>query len=340
MHRIFALILTVGLFFSTTLHAQTFADISAANLAGNAPAFHALQEGRVEDAQILLNATLAQDPTDATAHQLLCRVFYAQDAADAAIRQCELAAGDDSRNNIQASDDQLWLGRAYGMKARHAGPFAGFSLARKVRSSFFLATQLNPSNAAALNDLGEYYIDAPSIVGGGIDKAQALADRIMPQFPTLAHRQLGLIAQSEKDLPTAESEFKLAVATQRSSDGHSLAEAWIDLAQFYQTHSRPDEALAAIKSGLAADRIHGPVLVDAASILTAAHRAPDLAELCLRTYLAGHAKSDAAPAFKVHLQLARLLTARGDASDATREAATAAALAPAFTRNTRPAQGL
>lgn len=319
----------LALIFSPTLHAQPTA-------AGNAPAFHALQEGRVDDAQTLLNATLAQNPNDATAHQLLCRVFYAQNEADAAIRQCELAADADPHN----SDDQLWLGRAYGMKARHAGPIAGFSLARKVHASFETATQLDPSNVAALSDLGEYYIDAPFIVGGGTDKAQALTARILPQFPTLAHRLRGLIAQSDKDLPTAESEFKLAVAAQKPADGHSLAEAWIDLAQFYQTHNRPDDALAAIKSGIAADRTHGPVLVDAASILTDAHRAPDLAELCLRNYLASRAKSDAAPAFKVHLQLGRLLAARGDTANAGKEVATAAALAPAFTRNARPMQGL
>jgi thioredoxin-like negative regulator of GroEL len=310
---------------AATIHAQTFfPDIVTGDriLAANAPAFHALQDGRVEDAQTLLNAILAQNPSDATAHQLLCRVFYAQDEADAAIHQCELAAAAAPRN----SDDQLWLGRAYGMKARHANPITGFTLARKVHSSFELAVQLNPSNVAALSDLGEYYIDAPSIVGGGTDKAQALAARIMPQFPTLAHRLLALIAESNKDLTTTEAEFKLAVAAQKTP------EAWIDLAQFYQTHNRPDDALAAIKSGLAADRTHGPVLVDAASILTAAHRAPDLAELCLRNYLAGHAKSDAAPTFKVHLQLARLLAARGDATAANQETATAAQLAPAFTR--------
>ncbi len=320
------------------LPAQLTADIAAVDrtLAGNAPAFHALQEGRVEDAQNLLDTTLAQNPNDAVAHQLLCRVFYAQDSADDAIRQCELAAAADPRS----SDHQLWLGRAYGMKARHAGPIAGFSLARKVHASFERAAQLNPSNVAALNDLGEYYVAAPFVVGGGDDKAQALATRILPQFPTAAHRLLGLMAQSNKDLPTAESEFKLAIATQKLADGHSTAEAWIDLAHFYQTHNRPDDTLAAIKSGLAADRTHGPVLVDAASILTAAHRDPSLAERCLRDYLASHAKTDDAPAFKVHLQLARILAARGEATEANHEAATAAALAPAFKRNVRPAQGL
>jgi tetratricopeptide (TPR) repeat protein len=311
-------------------------------LAGNAPAYHALMEGRVDEAQTRLIATLAQNPADAMAHQLLCRVYYAQDQADAAIHQCELAAAADPRN----SDDQLWLGRAYGMKARHAGPIAAFILARKVRDSFEAAARLNPSNVAALSDLGEYYVAAPSIVGGGADKAQALASRMMPQFPSAAHRMLAWLAESNKDIATAETEFKLAVSSHGSSDAHSSAdadrspaEAWIDLGHFYQSHSRPDDALAAIKSGLAADRTHGPVLVDAASILTSAHRNPDLAERCLHDYLASHSKSDAAPAFKVHLQLSRLLTARGDANDASKEVASATALAPTFTRTTRHAQG-
>ena len=78
---------------------------------------------------------------------------------------------------------------------------------------------------------------------------------------------------------------------------------------------------------------------DPSSILTAAHRAPEIAERCLRDYLASHAKSDAAPAFKVHLQLSRLLAARGETAEAGREIAAAEALAPAFARAARPAQG-
>jgi tetratricopeptide (TPR) repeat protein len=311
------------------------ADIASIDhaLGGNATAYHALQEGRVDDAAALLRSTLAANPQDATAHQLLCRVFYAQDQADEAIHQCELAAAIATAPE-QASDNQLWLGRAYGMKARHAGLIAGFTLARKVQASFARAVELNPSNLAALNDLGEYDVAAPFIVGGGADKAQALAARMMPRYPAAAHRLLARLADSDNNLPTAESEFKQAVAAQHTPD------AWIDLAQFYQTHDRPDDALTAIKAGLAADRTHGPVLVDAASILTAAHRAPDLAERCLRDYLTSRAKSDAAPAFKVHLQLGRLLAARGDSSDANREIEAAAALAVFFARNARPAQGL
>ncbi len=298
------------------------------------PPIHALMEGRVGDASVMLRSTLAANPADATAHQLLCRVNYAQNEADIAIHECELATSAQNISGALASDSHMWLGRAYGMKARHAGFIGGFSLARKVQASFAHAIDLNPNNVAALNDLGEYYVAAPFIVGGGDDKAHALADRMMPHFPAAAHRLLARLADANNDLATAEVEFKRAVGVQ------GAPEAWMDLAQFYQAHSRPDDALAAVKSALAADHTHGPVLVDAASILTESHRAPDLAERCLRDYLASRAKSDEAPAFKVHLQLGRLLAARGDTRDADLEVAAAAALAPAFTHTGRSAQGL
>ena len=301
------------------------------------PAVRALLEGRVEEATALLHTSLAQNPSDPAAHQLLCRAFYAQDQAESAIHECELATTGAPANDSLTAENFLWLGRAYGMKARRAGPLAGFALARKVHASFETAAQTDPANVAALSDLGEYYVNAPAIVGGGDDKARSLASRIMPRFPSPAHRILAMLADSNKELPTAESEYKLAVSTARGSEAQ--AGAWIDLAHFYQVHKRYDEAVAAVRSGLAADRAHGPVLVDAASILTDAHREPALAERCLRDYLSGHGRSDAAPAFKVHLQLARLLAARGQSAEADREAATAQALAPAF-RSPHSAQGI
>src|ERR1700722_9466263 len=97
----FASVLALALVLAGPLPAQMpFADIAAADrtLAGNAPAYRALQEGRVEDASALLHATLAANPSDALARQLLCRVAYAQDQADEAIGQCERAVADDPAN--------------------------------------------------------------------------------------------------------------------------------------------------------------------------------------------------------------------------------------------------
>jgi tetratricopeptide (TPR) repeat protein len=283
-----------------------------------------LQQGRVDEARHALQQALSAQPGDAQAHQLLCRVYYAQEMADSAIRECELSASSDPGN----SDTQMWLGRAYGMKASRANPLIAFSIARKVHAAFERAVQLDPANVQAMSDLGEYYVQAPAIVGGGLDKARELANRMEPRFPSQAHRLRALIANQSKDPATAEAEFKKAVQAGRTPA------AYIDLGQFYQSRRQPEKALEALRAGVEADHRKDATLVDAASILTAMSSSPQLAENLLREYLGSSAKSDGAPAFKVHIQLGDLLSRRGDAAGARREYAAAADLA----RNYAPAR--
>jgi tetratricopeptide (TPR) repeat protein len=288
-----------------------------------------LQQGRVDEATASLHQLLIEQPGDAEAHQLLCRIDYAQEMADNAIRECELAV----TNAPASSDNQMWLGRAYGLKASHANPFVALHLAVKVRTAFEHAVQLDPENIHAMSDLGEYYVEAPSFIGGGLDKAQALAARMQPHFPSQAHRLLALIAEKKKQDRIAETEFSNAVAAGKTP------EAYIDLGHFYQRHNRPDKMLEALQSGVSADHRKGPALVDAASILTESHHSPELAETLLRTYLASPAKTDDAPAFKVHLQLGDLLADRGDPAGAHREYATALALASNYAPARKATQG-
>jgi tetratricopeptide (TPR) repeat protein len=288
-----------------------------------------LQQGRVDEAAASLRGLLAASPGDGQAHQLLCRIYYAQDMADDAIRECQLAVSSDPTS----SDNQLWLGRAYGFKASHANPLSALSLAIKVRIAFERAVQLDPENVHALNDLGEFYVAAPPIIGGGLDKARALAARMQPHFPAKAHRLLALIAESKKQDAIAEAEFCNAVSAGKTP------EAYIDLGHFYQRHNQPDKMVNALQSGVATDRRKGPSLVDAASILTDAHRSPELAETLLRDYLSSSAKTDEAPAFKVHVQLGDLLAHQGNPAAAHREYAAALALASNYAPARKAMQG-
>jgi len=285
--------------------------------ADTSEAFAALQHGRVDQAEKSLRSTLSANPRDAQAHQLLCRVFYTQDRGSDAVRECEAAVA--AAPNDSVSID--WLGRAYGLKASHVNPLSAFSLAKKVRSTFERAVQADPNNLDALIDLGQFLVDAPSIAGGDIDRARQLAATMAPHFAAKSHRLLAQIAAKNHDNVTAETEFKAAV-----NAGHS-PDAYTDLALFYQTHNQPDKALASVRDAIRADRAHGPALVDAASILIDAHRAPELAEQALRDYLASSAQSDEAPVFRVRVKLGKLLAARGDQAAAQREFAAALALA-------------
>jgi tetratricopeptide (TPR) repeat protein len=288
-----------------------------------------LKQGRVDEAAARLNETLAAQPHDARAHQLRCRVYYAQDISDAAVRECEQATQDDPQN----SDHQMWLGRAYGLKAMQVNMLTAFGVAKKVHTAFERAVQLNPGNVAAMSDLGQFYVSAPGIVGGGVDKAQELSARLLPRSAAKGHRLLALIAQKKNDMATAESEFKKAV------DAGKTPEAWMDLAQFYQQQSQYDKAVAAVQSSVEANKTKNAALVDAASLLTDMKRQLDLAERLLRDYLASSAKSDDAPAFKVHQQLGDLMKLRGDLAGAKREYVTATTMASNYGPARKAVQG-
>jgi tetratricopeptide (TPR) repeat protein len=288
-----------------------------------------LLQGRMEEASTLLQKTLATQPADALAHQLLCRVYYAQEMADHAIHECELAAA----NAPNDSNMQMWLGRAYGLKASRANPFVALGIAKKVHQAFERAVELDPTNVYAMNDLGEYYVAAPAFIGGGLDKAQTLAATMLPLYPSQSHRLSALIAEKKKDMAAAETEFQSAAAANNSP------EAYIDLGHFYRRQKQTDKVLAALQAGIDADHRRDAALVDAASILSAAHLSPQLAENLLREYLSSPAKTDDAPAFKVHLQLGDLLAQRGDSAGAHREYAAALALAPNYAPAHKALQG-
>jgi len=276
-----------------------------------------LMQGRADDAVTQLRNVLTANPRNDQAHLLLCRVFYSEELADAAVSECEAALVSLS-NDSKAQD---WMGRAYGLKADRSGPLAGYKMATKVRVAFETAVQLDPKNGDAVNDLSEYYVGAPSILGGGVEKAGELATRVEAQLPQEAHRIRGLVAEKERDFGTAEREFKAAVG----EGGHP--NAWTDLGHFYYRREDKDQAVEALRHALEADKTHDQSLVDVASILVKMKREEGLAEQALRDYLASNAKSDDAPAFKAHVDLGKLLEGRGDKAGAQTEFESALALA-------------
>jgi cytochrome c-type biogenesis protein CcmH/NrfG len=266
----------------------------------------ALMIGHIDESVAALQRLVADNPKDGAAYLLLCRAYFAEDHMDEAVGACESAV----TLMPHQSETLDWMGRAYGLKADHAGPLDGFRLARKVKLAFEAAVESDPGNGAAVNDLSEYYIGAPSIVGGGLDKADALANRFASTLPQQAHRIRALAAMRRKDYGTAEREFQSAVDVARRP------EAWSDLGGFYAHQNQQDRAIEALRHCIAADPARDAAVVDAASILNGMHTEQRLVILTLQQYLAGSARSDAAPAAKVHVMLGKILADAGDAQGA------------------------
>jgi tetratricopeptide (TPR) repeat protein len=279
-----------------------------------------LLQGRIEDAVMRLHALIAANPKDAPSRLLLCRAYYAEDLIDEAVAACGEAL-EQAPDNSQIED---WLGRAYGQKADRSGPIAGYQLARKVKAAFESAVLHDPHNNDAISDLTDYYVDAPALVGGGMDKAYLLADRVAAQCPQQAHRTRALAAEKRHEFDTAEREFRDAVNVALRPD------AWVDLAAFYKRRHQEDKAMDALRHCLSADPAHDAAIVDAATILHEMHRDPQLAEQTLRLYLDSNAKTDDAPAIKVHVLLSKMRAEAGDKAGAKIEVEAALTLAPHY----------
>lgn len=280
----------------------------------------ALLEGRLNDAIPALERAVASQPTPET-QLLLCRALFSERNFDDAQPLCQVAADAPGAS----ASAYLWLGRVEGERARHANPLSAFSLARKTKAAFAHAVDLDPSNNDSVDDLGEYLVQAPGVVGGGLDQAHALAQRVLATAPAAAHRTLALAAVKEEDPARAEREYRAATATARPAE---VPGTWVDLARFLEHQGNAAGANAAVRSALAADRPPTAATVDAARTLEDLHGSPEEVIALLRAYLASPARSDAAPAWRVHLHLARLLESRGDTTGAAHERALAKSLAP------------
>lgn len=249
---------------------------------------------------------------------------------DAAIKACEQSIRLDGQN----SESHMWLGRALGEKANAANVFAAYSLGKRVLAEFQQAAKLNPRNASGLADLGEFYVEAPSFVGGGTGKAQSVAEELDRVDPARAQELRAKIAEHQNDYTGAERAYKLAVAVST----HPAYE-WSTLARFYNGRSRWAEMDSAIQNCVAAverDPRAGVALYDAAGVLIANKRDPALAAKMLENYLNGPGRSEEAPAFVAYVRLARLKQQLGDAAGAKQAQAAALTLAHEYA----PAQDL
>ena len=281
----------------------------------------ALYAGEADRALDLLRSLRTPGAGAAEAANLECRVRLTVRQWDSAVQACEQSV----RLEPQNSSYHSWLGRALGKKAEKANFVSAISLARRVRTEFEEAVRLNPRSAEALADLGDFYVEAPGFMGGGQDKALSIAAQLDALDPGAASQLRGRIAEARKDYPTAEREFRHAVAIALHP-----ALRWATLASFLQRRQRWDDMETAVRScESAAQRdSHATVaLYDCAGVLIDARRDPQTAARLLEEYLSSSSKTDEAPAFEAWVRLAKLEEDLGDNAAARRDRNAALALA-------------
>jgi tetratricopeptide (TPR) repeat protein len=297
---------------------------SAAALAAadeSAPAL--LAAGRADDAITTLHSKINSSPNDAEAYNLLCRAYFSIGDWDRGISACEKAVALAPNN----SRYHMWLGRIYGEKADGSNFFSAASLAGKVRNEFEAAVRLDPNNVDARSDLGEFYLEAPGIVGGGRDKAEAQAQALAALDPAKAGYLKGRIAEKKKDLVAAEKEYRAAIEA-----SHGSALTWFNLALFFKHQERWSDMEDAIQHAVSTQVDRPEIIMESGEVLLRSGRNVPTAVLYLRRYLALNSKVEEAPAFKAHYLLGTALEKQGDKQGAAQEYRAALSLARNFSR--------
>lgn len=248
---------------------------------------------------------------DAESYHMLSRAYYATEQWDSSIKNAEHAVAlrpDDSNYH-------LWLGRAYGQKAAEIGnPLSAASLAHKAKNEFERAVQLDPQNVSARADLSEYYTEAPSILGGGNDKARNQASQLQTLDPTTANWVRAIVAVKEKKFSEAENNYKLAITTAKNPAGH-----WLNLASFYRQQGRLDDMEKAIVTAVNLPNRPAVTYFDAAGELFQAGRDFPGAVQYLKNYLSSGQLVEDAPAFRAHYLLGQIYQKSGNKTQAAAE---------------------
>lgn len=178
-----------------------------------------------------------------------------------------------------SSESALWLGRAWGRRAETSTLMAAV-YAPRARQFFEKAIVLDPKNREAKNDLFDYYLNAPGIMGGGIDKAEALAKSIETERPAEYEFEEAQIAGKHNDNKAAETHLRHAMELAPKDPGRI-----VDVARFVARQGRLEESdkLFAQARNLAPEKLS--VIFAQAKTDIENHRNLDRARKLLQIYI-------------------------------------------------------
>jgi len=233
-----------------------------------------------------LKLLLPLQPKDGATWWLIGQDYYGLGDPKKATEALEKAVAAEPRN----SDYYLWLGRAFGRRAETSSPFTAPGFASKCRQNFEKAVEIDPRNKEALSDLFEYYLDAPGMMGGGMDKAARMAERIAGLDAIEGYWAHAKLAEKRKEYAGAEQALRRAVELAPKQIGRL-----IDLAKFLAKQGRIQESDQTFQAAEKIDPNSPQLMFAKADVYIQNRRNLDVARQLLRQYLAASLTPDDPP---------------------------------------------
>ncbi|HYV99072.1 MAG TPA: tetratricopeptide repeat protein [Gemmatimonadaceae bacterium] len=226
----------------------------------------------------------------------------------------------------QNADAHYQLGGALGTVAEKASVFKQPFLAKRVKSEFEKAVELDPRHIGARNGLVQFYLKAPGVMGGSVDKAREQAAAIMAINRLRGHFARAEIANDQKDLAGEETEYRAAF-----NEFPDSLNALTTLVSFLANNNKPADAFVPIERYLAAkpnDRVALYWYARSAAV-TGTHL--ERGEQILRNMIANPVDTGPRIAREgMHYRLGDIAAKKGDAATARAEYQEALRINPKF----------
>ncbi len=260
------------------------------------------EQGRLAEARTQLAAVARADPRNRAAAFYLGRVELAEGDGEGAVGWLERATTLDPRN----SGYFYWLGNAYGRQALRASRLKQARLAGRIRGAYERAIALDPSNLDARSGLLQYYVIAPGIMGGSVDRAREQAREIGRRSALRGRIAAGVIAERQKDQASAEHEYTAAVAAAPDS-----AIGYAVLGDLYRRAGQYDKAFATFaRMQRVLPNEASPLYLVGRTSAVSGQRL-DEGAAALRRYIAAPRRDTDPPLASAHFRLATILEKQG-----------------------------
>lgn len=216
----------------------TFCSARIAHAADLRPAVILFNESHYSQAKHLFEAAAKDADTKNDALYYLGRIAFEEVNTEKAKDYLEQSI------NIEpnTSGEYYWLGRAYGELAQQASIFKRASYASSSHKYLQMAVDTDPRNVEALRGLFFFYVVAPGIVGGGIDKAERTLSDIRRLSPVDADIEQLMLFDKKEEHEKQLSHAKFLVTTYPNS-----AEALFRSAQTFRNQQKLDSAINAFE---------------------------------------------------------------------------------------------
>ena len=270
--RCLALVLVLASACAVPVRAETLANVNARI------------DARAADALALAEAFAKANAGNAEAWIALARARLQAGKAEQAITAAEKATLL-APNNAQSF---YWLGNAYGSRIGQVVMLSQMNMAPKLRDAFERTVKLDPDQLQARSALVEFYLQAPGMIGGGIDKARAQAVEIGKRDKAQGFMAHGRIAVHEKNAEQALKFYEAALVTKPGDARIRLA-----VAVAYQQLERWNDAFKLLRLWTTEDPKAGPAWYQTGRAAALSGQFLDEGVTALQRYMAlPHAKDE------------------------------------------------